>query len=285
HNTLSNHINIRKLDLHLLNGKKNKVIGKISDGGFGEIYKVSSPTTDKILVLKHLKFRGNLNEQTYIKNEIASLSSLGHENIISFREVLMKSEEVNIIMEYADGGNLEDFISEHKTLCNTLVLDIFIQILKAVDFCHQNYIAHRDITPSNVLLLRKRTIKLADFGISMKCMSSAGQPLLCDDFLGNKLYCAPEVIRGIVHDAILADLWNLGVLLYFILFTKVPFCGYDEEILVQQQTIGNTITTSRCINLFQTTLLDFLKIIPSDRTCVSKVLHSWNNALHEYILC
>ncbi|CAG2225845.1 NUAK [Mytilus edulis] len=177
--------------------KTYKVICKISDGGFGEIYKVSSPSTNEILVLKHLKFKGNLNEQTYIKNEIASLSSLRHENIISFREVLVKSEEVNIIMEYADGGNLEDFISEHKTLCNTLVVDIFIQILKAVDFCHQNYIAHRDITPSNVLLLRNRTIKLADFGISMKCMSSAGQPLLCDDFLGNKLYCAPEVIRGL----------------------------------------------------------------------------------------
>ncbi|CAG2220877.1 NUAK [Mytilus edulis] len=265
--------------------KTYKVIGKISDGGFGEIYKVSSPTTDEILVLKHLKFRGNLNEQTYIKNEIASLSSLRHENIISFREVLVKSEEVNIIMEYADGGNLEDFISEHKTLCNTLVVDIFIQILKAVDFCHQNNIAHRDITPSNVLLLRNRTIKLADFGISMKCMSSAGQPLLCGDFLGNKLFCAPEVIRGIVHDAILADLWNLGVLLFFIIFTKVPFTGYDEEILVQQQTIGNTITTSHCINLFQTTLLDLLKIIPCERTCVSKVLHSWNNALNESVLC
>ncbi|XP_071132886.1 uncharacterized protein [Mytilus edulis] len=158
------------------------------------------------------RFRGNLNEQTYIKNEIASLSCRRHENIISFREVLVKSEEVNILMEYADGGNLEDLISEHKTLCKTLIVDIFIQILKAVDFCHKNYIAHKDITPSNVLLLRNRTIKLADVGISMKYMSSAGQPLLCDDFLGNKLYCAPEVIRGIVHDVILADLSNLCVL-------------------------------------------------------------------------
>ncbi|CAC5373247.1 NUAK [Mytilus coruscus] len=251
--------------------KTYKVICKISDGGFGEIYKVNSPSTNEILVLKHLKFRGNLNEQTYIKNEISSLSSLRHENIISFREVLVKSEEVNIIMEYADGGNLEDFVSEHKPVCNTLVVDIFIQILKAVEFCHQNNIAHRDITPSNVLILRNRTIKLADFGLSMKCMSSSGQPLLCDDFLGNKLFSAPEVIRGVVHDAILADLWSLGVLLYFIIFTRVPFTGYDEEILVQQQTIGNTITTSLCIDLFQCTFLHFLKIFPCDRTRVSTV--------------
>ncbi|XP_052072057.1 NUAK family SNF1-like kinase 2 [Mytilus californianus] len=265
--------------------KTYKVICKISDGGFGEIYKVSSPSTNEILVLKHLKFRGNLNEQTYIKNEIYSLSSLRHENIISFREVVVKSEEVNIIMEYADGGNLEDFVSEHKTICNTLVVDIFIQILKAVEFCHQNSIAHRDITPSNVLILRNRTIKLADFGLSMKCMSTADQPLLCDDFLGNRLFSAPEVLRGIVHDAILADLWNLGVLLYFIMFTRTPFTGYDEEILIQQQTIGNTITTSHCIDLFQRTLLNFLKIIPCDRTCVSTVLHSWNNVTNASVLC
>ena len=107
-----------------------KVIGKISDGGFGEIFKVKSLKSNELLALKHIKYRGSFSDQNYIKNEISSLSSLNHENIISFCDVIVKSREVNIIMEYADGGNLEEYVCRLKKLQTSVISDIFIQILQ-----------------------------------------------------------------------------------------------------------------------------------------------------------
>lgn len=255
-----------------------KVIGKISDGGFGEIFKVKSLKSNEFLALKHIKYRGSFSDQNYIKNEISSLSSLNHENIISFCDVIIKSRDVNIIMEYADGGNLEEYVGRMKKLQTSVISDIFIQILHAVGFCHEQLIAHRDLTPSNVLLTSNRIVKLADFGLSMKCKNADGEKVLCDDFLGNKLYLAPEVIRECVHDAILADLWSLGVLLFFIVFADVPFCGFDDEILVQQQTIRNTLLTLSNENVAEfhiNVILDLLQFIPNDRLTVNVILNSW----------
>lgn len=255
-----------------------KVIGKISDGGFGEIFKVKSLKSNELLALKHIKYRGSFSDQNYIKNEISSLSSLNHENIISFCDVIVKSREVNIIMEYADGGNLEEYVCRLKKLQTSVISDIFIQILHAVGFCHEQFIAHRDLTPSNILLTNNRIVKVADFGLSMKCRNAEEVTLLCDDFLGNKLYLAPEVIRECVHDAILADLWSLGVLLFFMVFAEVPFCGFDDEILVQQQTIRNTLVTfSNDIvpEFLINAMLDLLQIIPNDRLTVNAILKSW----------
>lgn len=263
----------------LMERNSYKVIKKINEGSFGEIFQVRGSAMNDYFALKHITFFGNVSDQKYIMNEISALSNLKHENIILLHTVIVKHQEVNIFMEFADNGNLMDYVSYQKKVENTTIFNIFIQILKGVNYCHEQFIAHKDLTPSNVLLTCNMTVKLADFGLSMPCRTSDGKHLLCNDFLGNKLYLAPEVIRQCVHDAMLADVWSIGVLLYFILFSCVPFRGDDDEILIQQQTISNYLLKVRAESLvpelFINTILKLLKITSTDRMNISSALQSW----------
>uniref|UniRef100_A0A8W8N4L2 Protein kinase domain-containing protein n=1 Tax=Magallana gigas TaxID=29159 RepID=A0A8W8N4L2_MAGGI len=114
-------------------------------------------------------------------------------------------------------------------------------LLSAVDFCHRNNIAHRDITPCNILLTNKMSVRLADFGLSVPCRDSEGRVILCDDYLGHIHYSAPEVLKKTPYDPLLSDIWSVGVVLYFMIHANVPFTG-DEEEIIFQQTDDNIIT-------------------------------------------
>lgn len=254
--------------------KNYSVMEQFDEGGFGEIYFVTQG--QKLYALKQIRYRGKLEDDPYILGEIQSLSMLKHENIIKLHDVVITPREVNIIMEYADGGNLETFVQEvhHGILSESMIHGFFYQILCGVRHCHDNGYAHRDLTPSNILLTQECVIKLADFGLAIKARDQKGNVILCHDFLGNNSYLSPEVLSEIPYDPILSDVWSLGITLYFMLYGKEPYKGTVEDVLYQQEhgSLFPMTKTSHSSETLQHLVIFILKHTPEKRPSVANII-------------
>ncbi|CAC5357254.1 TSSK [Mytilus coruscus] len=115
-------------------------------------------------------------------------------------------------------------------------LSVFSQVVKAVEYCHSNGIAHNDIKLENVLL-SNGCVKLADFGFAKSSVVVAES----EEFCGTLPYAAPEVIMGMEHNTMKADMWSMGVMLYVMLFGAFPFSDSDATSMVKAQ-ISNTLS-------------------------------------------
>lgn len=247
---------------------------QFGEGGFGEIYFVKQGR--KLYALKQIRYRGNVKDDPYILGEIQSLSILKHDNIIKLHDVVITPREVNIIMEYADGGNLETFVQEHGILFESLIHDFYHQILCGVSYCHDKGYAHRDLTPSNILITQEGVIKLADFGLAMKARDQKGKVILCHDYLGNNSYLSPEILSELPYDPILSDIWSLGITLYFLLYGTEPYKGTMEDVLHQQEHIPLFPKTkiSHLSEKFQHLVIFILQRTPEKRPSVKDIIEN-----------
>ncbi|CAC5399866.1 TSSK [Mytilus coruscus] len=130
-------------------------------------------------------------------------------------------------------------------------------IVKAVEYCHSIGIAHNDIKLENVLL-SNGCVKLADFGFAKSSVIVAES----EEFCGTLPYAAPEVIMGMEHNTMKADMWSMGVMLYVMLFGAFPFSDSDATSMVQAQ-ISNTLS-------FRENTNEMLK--PSSPLCLNHLL-------------
>lgn len=202
---------------------------KVDEGSFGDIFTVYHKKRCKIMALKQLLHRGIVQDDPYILRELWCLSRLKHINIVELVEVVFLPGEVDIIMEYAEKGNLEKYIIRNWPLQDREIFEFFQQCLSAIRFCHSRSIAHRDINPRNILLTKDHIIKVVDFGLATRCQDDKGNFLKCSDYLGLAPFLAPEVIARRPYDPLAADVWGLGVVLYFILAARVPEKGSQSE--------------------------------------------------------
>lgn len=147
------------------------VLDMIDYGSFGDIFKVKSESDNKTYAMKQIKFRNNFQEDPYIMSEIYCLTHLKHKNIILLHEIVIHVNELHFIMEYAVNENLERYLVEHSDMDFHQRYKIYSQVLQGVQYCHSMDIAHRDLTPANILLTEDMVVKLADFGLSVKCFT------------------------------------------------------------------------------------------------------------------
>lgn len=152
------------------------------------------------------------------KQEIIMLKKVDkHPNITT----LLDSFDTFMVLEYAPRGDLHDAIQLGIAPVATRdVIDVFMQLISAVEFCHKNGVYHRDIKPENILIAEDWSIKLTDFGL-------ATDRLICNDFdVGSERYMAPELLEHSDIDSYAADkvdIWSLGICLLNIVFGKSPF--------------------------------------------------------------
>ncbi|KAH3817431.1 testis-specific serine/threonine-protein kinase 2-like [Dreissena polymorpha] len=207
----------------------------IDYGSFGDIFKISpSKGEKKIYAMKQIKYRGDFRDDAYIMSELYCLSRLKHRNIIALHDIVIGVNEINIIMEYAANENLQRYLLSHKDMPRGQKYDIFTQVLQGVMYCHSMEISHRDLTPVNILLTDDLVVKIADFGLAVKCISDAGSLLLCTDYIGTASYLPPEVLSQQPFLPKPVDVWSLGTLLIFIICLEVPYKGFQDDILAQQ---------------------------------------------------
>lgn len=198
-----------------------KVIKTLGSGSYANVYLVMDTRNQKYYALKKL-YIDRKNKIKDITNEIDIYMMFNHPNIIKIYDYFTSSDEINILLEYASHGTLEDYIkrkvSGNKYLSKNKVRDIIYQITQGLEELHKKGIVHRDIKPANILIGDDYTIKITDFGVSkyLKTQSHAVT------MIGTPLYMSPEVIRGQQYDYS-TDYWGLGCILYELIYLKKLF--------------------------------------------------------------
>ena len=199
---------------------------------------IQSTKTEDIYHYKKINISDTNDESIKrIENDLEMLKELNHPNIILLIDSYFSDDNkvLNIITEYADSGDLQKQLDEHKNkkeyFDEGTLLDWLMQVCLALKYIHEKDIIHRDIKPSNIFLM-KDIVKLGDFGVAKtlnpnlkyaKTMVAAPQ------------YLAPEIINKEKY-SFKADIWSLGVIFFQLIYLEYPFKGNNEA-----QILGNIL--------------------------------------------
>ncbi|KZP01684.1 Pkinase-domain-containing protein [Calocera viscosa TUFC12733] len=176
-----------------------------------------------------------------IEREIVIMKLVDHPNVLSLYDVWETSDELYLIMEYVEGGELFDYLVSRGRLSLPEALHYFQQIISAVDYCHRFNIAHRDLKPENLLLDRSRkNIKVADFGMAAWEGGSAAGGML-ETSCGSPHYASPEIVQGKKYSGACSDIWSCGVILYALCTGRLPFDHPDIRTLLQMVKKGDYV--------------------------------------------
>lgn len=208
------------------------VIRKLGKGTYGKVQLAINKETGQEVAIKTIRKTKIENEQDLqrVRREIQIMSSIEHPHIIHIYEVFENKDKIVLVMQYAPGGELYEYVSKAKCLDDSEARRLFRQIATAIFYCHQNKICHRDLKLENILLDEKNNAKIADFGLSNVFDKSRQLKTFC----GSPLYASPEIVQGSPYEGPEVDCWSLGVLLYTLVYGAMPFDGSNFKRLVKQ---------------------------------------------------
>ena len=139
-----------------------EILQILGQGAYGFVAKVKSKLNLKIYALKKYekKYLDDPDTKKYVLNETVFMKQLNHENVVKlYNDFQDKNNDLYMIMEYMDGGDLYTFISAHMSLNKTIeeekLWDIFEQCLRGLVYLHKKGLIHRDIKPANLLWIQK----------------------------------------------------------------------------------------------------------------------------------
>ncbi|XP_048455682.1 MAP/microtubule affinity-regulating kinase 3a isoform X10 [Rhincodon typus] len=261
---------------HIGNYRLLKTIGK---GNFAKVKLARHILTGREVAIKIIdKTQLNPTSLQKLFREVRIMKCLNHPNIVKLFEVIETEKTLYLVIEYASGGEVFDYLVAHGRMKEKEARAKFRQIVSAVQYCHQKQIVHRDLKAENLLLDADMNIKIADFGFSNEF--TVGSKL--DTFCGSPPYAAPELFQGKKYDGPEVDVWSLGVILYTLVSGSLPFDGQNlkelrERVLRGKYRIPFYMSTD-CENL----LKRFLVLNPSKRGTLEQIMKDrWINAGHD----
>ncbi|KAM4637864.1 myosin light chain kinase 3 [Amazona ochrocephala] len=201
---------------------RHEVLG---GGRFGQVHKCTEVSTGLNLAAKIIKVKG-AREKEEVKNEINIMNQINHVNLIQLYDAFEAKNSITLIMEYLDGGELFDRITDENYNLTELDGILFTkQICEGVHYLHQHYILHLDLKPENILCVNRtgNQIKIIDFGLARRYKP---REKLKVNF-GTPEFLAPEVVN---YDFVSfpTDMWSVGVITYMLLSGLSPFLGETD---------------------------------------------------------
>ncbi|XP_042321966.1 LOW QUALITY PROTEIN: myosin light chain kinase family member 4 [Sceloporus undulatus] len=208
--------------------------GEVLGGGrFGQVHKCEEKSTGLTLAAKIIKARG-VKEKDEVKNEINVMNQLNHVNLIQLYDAFESKNDIILVMEYVEGGELFDrIIDENYNLSEMDTILFTKQICEGIQYMHQMYILHLDLKPENILCVNRQAnqIKIIDFGLARRYKP---REKLKVNF-GTPEFLAPEVVN---YDFVSfpTDMWSVGIIAYMLLSGLSPFLGDDDN-----ETLNNIL--------------------------------------------
>ncbi|WOL17854.1 serine/threonine-protein kinase SAPK7-like [Canna indica] len=199
--------------------EKYEVVRDIGAGNFGVAKLMRHKETRELVAMKHIERGRRIDEN--VAREIMNHRSLRHPNIIRFKEVVLTTTHLAIVMEYAAGGELFERICDAGRFSEDEARYFFQQLISGVYYCHFRQICHRDLKLENTLLDGSPAprLKICDFGYSKSSLLHSRPK----STVGTPAYIAPEVLSRREYDGKQADVWSCGVTLYVMLVGAYPF--------------------------------------------------------------
>jgi serine/threonine protein kinase len=219
------------------------VIRRIRTGGMGAVYEGRQRTAfGRRVAIKVIlgTYATDPDMRRRFAREARTVARLHHPHILPLIEFGDEQGVLYLVMPFIEGGTLTGYLRRHLPDVNE-VSTLFLQLLDAVEYAHEEGLIHRDIKSSNVLLEARRSgppyAYLADFGLVRTIQqaeiesSYAGTPIPLEQVPGTPHYMAPEQTRGIVTTA--TDIYALGVLLYQMLTGELPYNDPDDVEVIK----------------------------------------------------
>lgn len=192
------------------------------------MFKGRNRQTGELVALKEIHLDSEEGTPSTAIREISLMKELKHENIVGLHDVIHTENKLMLVFEYMD-GDLKRYMDTHGergALKPTTIKSFMYQLLKGIDFCHQNRVLHRDLKPQNLLINNKGLLKLGDFGLAR----AFGIPV---NTFSNEVvtlwYRAPDVLLGSRTYNTSIDIWSAGCIMAEMYTGRPLFPGTTNE--------------------------------------------------------
>lgn len=208
-----------------------EILSELGRGAMGTVYRAKDPAMDRIVALKTIisvvlasEQGSEFRERFY--REARAAGALAHPGIVPVFDVGEHEGMPFLVMEFVTGRTLADTAKQGERLSLDRVCEIGQKIAEALGYAHQHGVVHRDIKPANILLTSRETYgierpKITDFGVAKL---AEGQTTLTGQMVGTPAFMPPEQFTGAPIDR-RADIFSLGVVLYWLTTGEQPFPG------------------------------------------------------------
>ena len=251
------------------------ILGKdLGKGAFGSVRIATRKKDGKIYAMKSVNI-GKLDnkEKEAALNEVRILASLSHPNIIGYKDAFYdeRSKSLNIVMEYADDGDISHKIKENLKrrlrFEESTLWEWIIQILEGIKYLHDNKIMHRDLKCANIFLMKNGQLKIGDLNVSKLAKSHMARTQT-----GTPFYLAPEIWKDTPYDN-KCDIWSVGCIIYELCTSRPPFRGTSLKELCRNVMTGYYLPITGYSNDMKEIISYMLKVDPKKRYSIDELLN------------
>jgi len=221
-----------------------RILGELGAGGMGIVYRALDTELQREVALKRLRseFAASAAVLERFRNEAKLQGRLNHPNIAQLYSLVQTQDAFCIVMEFVDGVVVKELLPlpwEHA-------VHILLQVLNALGYAHSLGVLHRDIKPENILIDRRGTVKVMDFGIAY----AVGSQRMTREksLIGTLEYMSPERILGKRMDG-RSDIYALGILFFELLAGHLPFDIPNEYDLLRWQLEASAPSVAAVANV------------------------------------
>ena len=227
-------------DVDLLSKKGYTVGDALNSGSFSTVCKADMNGKAVAVKIIDLTKTSQDYKNRFLPRELYVMSKIKHNNIIQIYDIFtLQKVRIYVFMELADGGDFLDLVTKEGAQAEPKAKSLYRGVADAIRYIHEQGLAHRDIKCENILLNKDKTVaKIADFGFSRTCFNNkTGQRRLSDTYCGSAAYAAPEILKVKPYDAMISDVWSMGVVLFVLVCNALPFRDTRNNLkdLLKQQ--------------------------------------------------
>jgi len=204
------------------------VLGRrLGSGAAGPVFLGTSASTGEQRAIKVVPRSKQVAAIAELEREVRAMLKLSHPRVVQLHGVFETGSHVYLVMELADGGSLEDYVSDVGPVPEAQVRFVARQLFDTLAFAHSCGVCHRDLKLQNLLLSANGDLKLADFGHAG--LYSEGWDMFATGAVGSLWHVAPEQLNGQVYSGEKLDAWSAVVCLYRLTSGGLPpFCASEK---------------------------------------------------------